>query len=71
MRLKVNKAMFGVHRNGLFSVISELCYKGTIEQRNCRKMMISRSFSYNSFVKFHGEKILEPQHDHVIFKFMS
>ena len=26
------------------------------------------SFSYNSFVKFHGKKIWEPHHDLVIFK---
>ena len=30
--------------------------KGTILQRNYRKMNI-KSFSYNSFVKFHGKKI--------------
>ena len=32
-------------------VISELCYKGILLQRNYRKMTISWSFSYNSFVK--------------------
>ena len=50
-------AIFGVHRNGL-------CYKGTILQRNCRKMTIKWSFSYNSFVKFHRLKKPKPQHDH-------
>ena len=33
-------------------VRSELCYKGTILQRNCSKW----SFSYNSSVKLHGKK---------------
>ena len=31
-------------------------------------MSILWSFSYNAFVKFHGEKIWEPQHDNVIYK---
>ena len=44
-------------------VICELCYKGTILQRNYRKMTIFWSFSYNSFVKLHGKKMLEPQYD--------
>ena len=35
-------------------------------QRNYRKMTISWSFFYNFFVKFHGKKNWEPQHDHVI-----
>ena len=39
---------------GLDSVISESCYKGTILQRNYRKMTILWSFSYNTFLKFHG-----------------
>ena len=50
-------------------VISELCYKGAILQRNYMKIMkmtIKWSFSYNSFVKLHGTKILEPQYDRVI-----
>ena len=51
---------------GMDRVISDPCYKGTILQRNYRKMTIKWSFSYNSFVKFHGTKIWEPQHDHVI-----
>ena len=42
---------------GVDRVISEPCYKGTILQMNYRKMTISWSFSYNSFVKFHGKKI--------------
>ena len=33
-------------------------------------MTILWSFSYNSFVKFHGTKIWEPQHDCVISKSM-
>ena len=37
--------------------INESFYKGTILQRNFRKMTISSSFSYNLFVKFHGQKI--------------
>ena len=43
--------------SGLDHVINESCYKRTILQRNYRKMTISWSFSYNSFVKFHGKKI--------------
>ena len=39
-------------------VISGSCCKGTILQKNCMKMTILWSFSYNSFVKFHGRKIL-------------
>ena len=53
---------------GMDCVISELYYKGTVLQRNSRKMTIAWSFSYNSFVKFHDKKIGEPQHDHVISK---
>ena len=37
------------------NVISESCYKEIILQRNYRKMTILWSFSYNSFVKFHGK----------------
>ena len=36
---------------GMEGIISEWCYKGTILQRNYRKMTISWSFSYNSVVK--------------------
>ena len=47
-------------------------YKGIIRKRavlwNYRKMTILWSFSYNSFVKFHGKNISEPKHDHVISK---
>ena len=43
---------------GMDHVISELCYRGTILQGNYRKMTILWSFSYNSFVKFHGKIIL-------------
>ena len=38
------------------SVIREFGFKVTILQRNYRKMTIIWSFSYNSFVKFHGKK---------------
>ena len=38
-------------------VLSQPCYKGTILQRNYRKITIIWSFSYNLFVKFHGEKM--------------
>ena len=31
--------------------------KGQFSKKNYRKMTISWSFSFNSFVKFHGEKI--------------
>ena len=36
-------------------LIGELGNKGTILQWNNRKMTISWSFSYNSFVKFNGK----------------
>ena len=36
-------------------VLSEPCYKGTVLQRNYRKMTILWSFSFNYFVKFHGK----------------
>ena len=50
-------------------VISESCYIGSILQRNYRKMTISWSFSYNSFVKFRGKKIWwELEQDSVISK---
>ena len=58
-----------VHRNGgMDHVISELCYKGTNLHRNYRKMTMLWSFSYNSFVKFHGKKSWQPQHDSVMSK---
>ena len=41
---------------GLDLVINESYYKGTIIQRNYRKTNMTWSFSYNSFVKFHGKK---------------
>ena len=48
--------MFGIHR--MDYVINEWQYKWTILQMNYRKMTISRSFSYCSFVIFHdGKKI--------------
>ena len=39
---------------GMDRVISELCHKEKNLQRNYRKMTISWTFSYNSFIKFHG-----------------
>ena len=39
------------------TVISAMSYKGAILQRNYRKMVISWSFSDNSFIKLHGKKI--------------
>ena len=51
---------------GMVPVINESCNKGTILQRNYRKMTTLWSFSYNSFAKFHGTKNWEPQHDSVI-----
>ena len=33
--------------------------EGTILKKNCRKMTIEWSFSYNSFVKLNREKTLE------------
>ena len=44
------------------------CLKRTTLQKNYRTMTISWSFFYNSFVKLHGKKIWEPQHDCVIIK---
>ena len=41
---------------GMVIVLSDLCHEGTILQRNYRKMTILWSFSFNSFVKFHGKK---------------
>ena len=49
-------------------VISELCDKGKILQRNYRKMTMKWSFSYNFFIKFHGEEKLEEPHDPIISK---
>ena len=49
-------------------VISGLRYKGTILQRNYRKMAILWSFFHNFFVNFHGKKIWET-HDDVIIQF--
>ena len=45
-------------------IICELCYKRKILQRNKRKMTILLSFSFKSFVKFHG-KNMGVQHDRV------
>ena len=41
---------------GMYFVISEGCYKGTILQMNYRKLIMKGSFSYNSKVKFLGKK---------------
>ena len=43
-------------------------YKGTILQRNYRKITFLWSFSYNSFKKFHGQNIRKPQTGGVIAK---
>ena len=59
-------SMIGAHRNSC--VISKFCYKGTILQRNYRKMTISWPFSYNSFVKFYGKTNWEPLHDQDVSK---
>ena len=45
--------MFGVHMDCAYS---QLVIEGQFCKRNYRKMTISWSFSYNSFVKSHGEK---------------
>ena len=55
---------------GMDRVLSESCYKGTILQKKYRKMTIKWSFSYISFVKFHGKKNWELQHDRNISKSM-
>ena len=41
---------------GMDLVISKLCYKETILQKNFWKMTIAWSFSYNSIVKLYGKK---------------
>ena len=41
---------------GMDHVLGEMCYKRIILQRSYKKMTILWPFSYNSFVKFHGEK---------------
>ena len=51
-------------------VLSESYNKSKILQRNYRKMTMKWSFSYNSFVKFHGKKSWEPQHVQFISKSM-
>ena len=40
---------------GMEHVISESCYTETILLKNYRKMSMKLSFSYNSFVNFHGK----------------
>ena len=42
---------------GMDRVISESGYKGTILQRIYWKMTFSWSFSYKTFVKFHGKNL--------------
>ena len=42
---------------GIDNAISEICYKGTITQRNFREMTILWSFSNNSFVNFNRDII--------------
>ena len=49
-------------------VIREPCYKGTVLQRNYRKITISWSFFYNFFVKFNGKKKFGSHIMTVIFK---
>ena len=46
----------------MHSFICELCYIGTILQRN------QRNKTYNSFVKFHWEKNMGATNDHVLSK---
>ena len=41
---------------GMDSILSQSHYKRAILQRTYRKMTISMSFSYISFVKFHGKQ---------------
>ena len=56
---------------GMHNVISKLYYKGTILQRNYRKMImvvIIINFPIIPFLKFCGIKFLKPQHDNVISK---
>ena len=48
-------------------VINEVRYKGTILQRNYRKMTILWSFSYNSVVKFHVRKMEVTSHNTTVF----
>ena len=53
-RSPIKMLCFGSTENDF--VISELCYKGTILQRNYRKMTMKWPFSYYFFVKLHGKK---------------
>ena len=46
----------GVIGKRSFYIVSELFYIGPILQRNYRKMTITWSFFYSSFVKFHSKK---------------
>ena len=66
--LNIDTVQFLYNAIGMDNVVNELYYKGTISQRNYRKMTISWSFSYNSFVKFHDKKIWKPQNDRIISK---
>ena len=59
--------MLHLGSKGMNHLISELCNKETILQRNCRKKTILWSFSYSSFVKFHGKK-MGAKHDCVVSK---
>ena len=60
-------AMFRVNRNDrILSGLGIFLYRDNFT-KEYKKMTISWSFSYNSFVKFHGKKIWEP-HDIVIPK---
>ena len=59
--------MLGVHRNGMYH--SESCYKGTILQRNYRKMTIMVIFLY-LLGKISWQKNWEPQHDCFISKYV-
>ena len=58
--------MFVVYKNG--NKVNRV--KKAILQWNYRKMTIPQKCSYNSFVKFHGKKNWEPQHDYVVSKSM-
>ena len=55
--------MINLDTMGMDCVISDLCSKGIILQRN-----YSWSFSCNSYVKYHDSKNWEPQLDHVLSK---
>ena len=63
--LNIDTVQFLYNAIGMDNVVNELYYKGTISQRNYRKMTISWSFSYRA-----GEGISEPLSD-ILYNMLS